>query len=158
MSTDPLSDRPAAKGASPSRPRRGLLQDANTMALSALVFGVWALAASMFAVALAAQAVQDARSSGTGGTTSQSSGGTLTLKEFAIDPGTLIVAAGTTLRVENAGSVTHNLSIDGSATPMLEKGMSANLDLASLAPGTYTMRCDVAGHEAAGMKGSLTIK
>jgi uncharacterized cupredoxin-like copper-binding protein len=40
---------------------------------------------------------------------------------------------------------------------MLDKGMSADLDLARLAPGTYTMRCDVAGHEAAGMKGILTI-
>lgn len=30
--------------------------------------------------------------------------------------------------------------------------------MGGLAPGAYTMVCDVAGHEAAGMKATLTIE
>lgn len=161
----PADPRPAGPVAPAPPRRRRLLQDANTMALAALVFGVWALAASMFAVALAAQAAGDADRAGNAAAVAPAAApaaGTtaVTLKEFAITPATLTVGAGATLRVENAGAITHNLVIDGKgkATPMLDKGASADLVLAGLAPGTHAFRCDVPGHEAAGMKGSLTVQ
>lgn len=79
------------------------------------------------------------------------------LREFAIAPSTVDVPAGGTIRVVNDGSIKHNLSVDGRASAMLAGGKSTELDLTGLAPGTYTMRCDVPGHEAAGMRGTVTV-
>ena len=81
----------------------------------------------------------------------------VTLSEFAITPAQTTVPAGSQLVVTNDGAVEHNLRIDGTATPMLPSGDTAVLDLAGLAPGTYTVICEVPGHEAAGMRTSLTI-
>ena len=162
-------------------PRRRRL-DAHTMAVSGLVFGLFAMAASMFAVALAAQAADEARdatsaaSKGTVSTTEGSTasqhgatgdapaGGagpvaaTVTLKEFSLGPAAVTVAAGSALRVDNSGSIPHNLTIESKATPLLDHSGSADLQLGGLAAGTYTMRCTVPGHEAAGMRGTVTIQ
>ena len=160
--TRPPADPGTAGPVAPAPPqRRRLLQDTNTLALAALVFGVWAMAASMFAVALAAKAATDehtASGAATAPAGAPAAGTTVTLKEFAITPATATVGAGATLRVENAGAIAHNLSVGGQATPMLEKAGSAELVLTGLAAGSYTYRCDVPGHEAAGMKGTLTIQ
>lgn len=162
----------ATPEASPRRPRL----DSRTMALSGLVFGLFAMATSMFAVAIAAQAADEARnaapaaSSGTasnqggataGHTSAESAGpvaATVALKEFRIEPATVTIPAGSALRVENGGSIPHNLSIDSKETALLDAKRSADLQLGGLAAGTYTMRCTVPGHEAAGMKGTVTIK
>ena len=135
---------------------KGLNTD--TIAFVGFFFGSLALVVSLFAVALAGRAVMqsddhggDAQGSGSGGSTS------VVLTEFAIAPGDLSIAAGAVVQVQNDGSGVHNLSVDGSATPMLDAGGGAELDLSGLAPGTYTMRCEVPGHEAAGMKGTLTV-
>jgi plastocyanin len=37
-------------------------------------------------------------------------------------------------------------------------GQSTTLDLKNLKPGTYTFYCNVDSHEAAGMKGTLTVQ
>ena len=37
-------------------------------------------------------------------------------------------------------------------------GQSTTLDLKNVKPGTYTFYCDVDAHEAAGMKGTLTVQ
>jgi len=79
------------------------------------------------------------------------------LREFSIAPSTVDVPAGATIRVVNDGSIKHNLSVDGRASAMVTGGKSTELDLTGLAPGTYTMRCDVPGHEAAGMRGTVTV-
>jgi manganese oxidase len=81
------------------------------------------------------------------------------LSEFAITPADLTIAAGGSLAVTNAGSAPHDLEIvdAGLSTPMLNGGESATLDLADLAPGTYDLRCSVAGHDAGGMTGTLVV-
>ncbi len=40
---------------------------------------------------------------------------------------------------------------------MLSSGETADLDLSSLAPGTYDVHCTVAGHESGGMSATLTV-
>ncbi len=81
------------------------------------------------------------------------------LSEFAISPGDIEVAAGSTLAVTNAGAVEHDLAVVGHdvATPMLASGDSYDLDLSALEPGTYELLCTVSGHDSAGMTGTLTI-
>ena len=58
--------------------------------------------------------------------------------------------------VVNRGKLAHNFWIDGKATPLLAPGESATLRV-TLDQGTLTYLCTVAGHAAAGMKGSLTV-
>jgi len=83
----------------------------------------------------------------------------VSLAEFSITPNAIEVAAGGTLEVTNDGVADHDLAVIGTdvATPMLKGGESASLDLSALEPGTYDIHCTVAGHEAGGMKGTLTI-
>jgi FtsP/CotA-like multicopper oxidase with cupredoxin domain len=81
-----------------------------------------------------------------------------TLTEFAI-AGPLEIGAGPTrLEVDNEGSVSHNLTLDGGpATPDLSSGESAILDLGTLDPGTYLIFCSIAGHREAGMEATLNV-
>ena len=81
------------------------------------------------------------------------------LSEFAIDPSTIEVATGAVLTVTNDGNVQHDLTVVGSdtKTPLIDPGDTVELDLASLAAGTYEVRCSVPGHAEAGMTGVLTI-
>ena len=83
----------------------------------------------------------------------------VSLTEFALDPDALEVAAGGSLHVQNDGSVGHNLSVDGTdlQTPDLAGGEAAELDVASLAPGSYTVLCLIPGHADAGMSGTLEV-
>ncbi len=144
--------------ADPGTPKRpGLNTD--TVAMGGLFVAIFAFVAAVFAVALAARAVEESRSSGgsggSGGSTSEAV--TVTLSEYGLTPGNVKASAGSTIDVVNKGTMIHNLSVDGVASPMLDGGKSAELDLAKLKPGTYKMRCDVPGHEDAGMKGTLTV-
>lgn len=152
---------PSTKTTAPVK-RPGLNTD--TLALGGFFIAIFAFLAAIFAVGLAARAIDehrevDARLAAVSGSSAgtQPTAVTVSLKEFAIEPGSLDVASRAVLTVRNNGSVVHNLSVDGTASPMLAAGESAQLDLGGLAPGTYTIRCDVPGHEAAGMKGTLTI-
>ena len=96
-------------------------------------------------------------------------GGGQTL-QLAADPGgalkfdttSLEAKAGkVTIDFTNDSSLPHNVTIDG---PGVEdegtdtiKGSTANVTL-DLKPGKYTFYCPLDGHEAAGMKGTLTVK
>jgi mono/diheme cytochrome c family protein len=66
-----------------------------------------------------------------------------------------------TLKMKNASSVPHNIAIEGNgvnaASPTVQGGAVAQLH-ASLEPGTYTYYCQVTGHRAAGMLGTLVVK
>lgn len=60
----------------------------------------------------------------------------------------------------NKSPIQHNIAIKGPATgagPIVGSGGSSTFSV-SLKPGTYEFYCQVPGHEAAGMKGTLTIK
>ncbi len=92
--------------------------------------------------------------------------------EIAADPSgalafvqkTLTAPAGAiTFRFTNTSSVPHNLTFENAGT---EKELGATKTIASgsasltltLPKGKYNYYCSVPGHEAAGMKGTLTVK
>ncbi|WP_370324364.1 multicopper oxidase domain-containing protein [Euzebya sp.] len=83
------------------------------------------------------------------------------MTEFAFDPDALTVGEGGTVNVTNDGSIPHNLTVKGYeeqyATADLNGGDSAAVVLAGLAQGEYDIYCTIAGHEAAGMSGTLTV-
>jgi plastocyanin len=66
-----------------------------------------------------------------------------------------------TLRMANKSSVPHDIAIKGGSVNEVGQVVSnggVSTVSASLKPGTYTFFCSVDGHEAAGMKGTLTVK
>jgi plastocyanin len=66
-----------------------------------------------------------------------------------------------TLRMKNASSVPHDIAVKGtgiSQVGAVVSGGGVSTVSVALKPGTYTFYCSVDAHEAAGMKGSLTVK
>jgi len=66
-----------------------------------------------------------------------------------------------TLRMKNASSVPHDIAVKGGGVNQIGavvSGGGVSSVNVSLPPGTYTFYCSVDGHEAAGMKGTLTVK
>ena len=99
------------------------------------------------------------------GTTGGASGA-LTLKadeqELKFDKDELTAPAGTvTIKMENPSATPHNVGIKGGDVSELgevvTKGGTSEVS-ADLEAGTYTFYCSVAGHEAGGMKGTLTVE
>ena len=83
----------------------------------------------------------------------------INLEEFSIT-GDLVAPAGeVTLLVHNNGSMDHNLGVRelDLLTPNFGSGGTVSLELGELAPGEYTLYCEIAGHEAAGMVATLTV-
>jgi uncharacterized cupredoxin-like copper-binding protein len=79
--------------------------------------------------------------------------------EFKIALGATSLKAGKiTFDVKNDGKIPHDLAIKGMSdeTNLIEAGGSATLAV-TLKPGTYELYCSVPGHEAAGMKLSVTV-
>jgi plastocyanin len=66
-----------------------------------------------------------------------------------------------TIKMLNKSSVSHDIAIRGNGVqqvgPIVANGKTSTVST-SLKPGTYTFYCSVPGHEAAGMKGTLTVK
>jgi plastocyanin len=66
-----------------------------------------------------------------------------------------------TLVMPNKAPITHDISIKGNGVsqqgPRVGQGGTSKVTV-TLKPGTYTFYCSVPGHEAGGMKGTLTVK
>ena len=64
-----------------------------------------------------------------------------------------------TIRLENAGRVVHNLTVDelGIVIVVTAGGAGAAI-LADVDPGTYAFYCSISGHREAGMEGTLTVQ
>jgi plastocyanin len=65
------------------------------------------------------------------------------------------------IRSMNPQSVGHDISLKGNGVDLhgeiVSDGDVSTIVIADLNPGTYTYYCSVPGHEAAGMKGTLTV-
>jgi mono/diheme cytochrome c family protein len=65
-----------------------------------------------------------------------------------------------TISMPNQSPIQHNISITGPVNgkgPIVGHGGDSSFQV-TLKPGTYEFLCDVPGHAAAGMKGTLTVK
>jgi plastocyanin len=94
---------------------------------------------------------------GGGATTSATKGG------FAFNPTTLTIDAGkaATITLKNPDAVVHDLQINGIPTPFkieAQPGKDASGNVTIDKAGTYDFVCTQPGHEAAGMKGQITVK
>jgi uncharacterized cupredoxin-like copper-binding protein len=83
--------------------------------------------------------------------------------EFKITlPATKVAPGKVTFAVTNAGKIQHDLVVSGpgvtgaAKTALLNAGQTAKLTV-TLAAGSYTLYCSVAGHRAAGMVAKLTV-
>jgi plastocyanin len=89
----------------------------------------------------------------------------VTMTEYKFDPSTITAPSGKVVFfVVNAGNNTsHDMIIRDSASKriagssLVSAGDSVVFTVDSIAAGTYTYYCDQPGHEASGMKGTLTI-
>ena len=106
-------------------------------------------------------------SSSSSNSSASSGGGGETLKLAAdksalkFDKSSLTAKAGkVTLEMENPSQIPHAVAIKGNGVDVDGKTVgNGETSTAStdLKPGTYTFYCPVPGHEAAGMKGTLTV-
>jgi plastocyanin len=103
---------------------------------------------------------------GGGNTAAQPAGSTkVTMTEFKFAPDTIGVSAGKVVfYLVNAGNGTsHNMIIRDSTgkrlagSELVSAGDSVVFTVDNIAAGTYTFFCDQPGHEASGMKGTLTV-
>lgn len=101
---------------------------------------------------------QSSSSSGGGGETLKLAADKSALK---FDKSSLTAKAGkVTLEMENPSQVPHAVAIKGNGVDVDGKTIGngeTSTASADLKPGTYTFYCPVPGHEAAGMKGTLTV-
>lgn len=69
------------------------------------------------------------------------------------------MATGGDIQIMNMGGTAHNLAVKDTqlASPMVDAGGTGSLSLAGLSAGTYTLYCQVPGHEQLGMKATLKI-
>jgi plastocyanin len=120
---------------------------------------VRALAAALATVALLAGC-----GGGSGG--SQPAGSTkVTMTEYSFSPSDVTVANGKVVfYLVNAGGLSHDMVIkdksSGSkvaASELISAGDSFVFTINSLPAGSYNLVCDQPGHEASGMKGTLTV-
>jgi plastocyanin len=119
----------------------------------------------MRALAVALIAMAALAACGGGGGMSQPTGSIkITMTEFKFDPAAPTAPSGkVVLFLVNAGSVAHDVVIRDStgnrlqASELVSAGDSNVFTIGSIAAGTYTIFCDQPGHEASGMKGTLTV-
>jgi len=79
-------------------------------------------------------------------------------KEFSFTPDEIKVAAGEfTIDLVNQGAIEHNFTIEGVDTVIATTAGQTASATYDLEPGTYYVLCTIAGHEAAGMFGSLVV-
>jgi plastocyanin len=118
---------------------------------------VKALAMAVAAVALLA---------GCGGSTTAQPAGSIkvSMSEFKFDPATINVPSGKVVfYLVNSGTTSHDLIIRDSSnnrvsgSELVSAGDALVFTVDTIPAGTYTYFCDQSGHEASGMKGTLTI-
>ena len=134
--------------------RRALRRDGWTIVIFSLA--ALALVASILAVGFATRAIGESKQNPAANAPATVM---VHLSEFKIEPAVITVASGGTLQIMNMGSMPHNLSIKDAQmfSPMVAGGGTGSLALAGLAPGDYTIICQVPGHEQSGMTATLHV-
>jgi len=86
------------------------------------------------------------------------------MTEFKFDPSTISAPSGkATFYLVNSGSVAHDMVVEGpdgkkiATSELVQPGNTSVFTVNNLSAGTYPFVCDQPGHEASGMKGTLTI-
>ena len=87
---------------------------------------------------------------------------TMSEKEFSITPATVKAHTGKIdFLVNNDGTIVHNfaVNVDGKVVQSsdVKPGQKIPFSVSISKPGEYTFYCAIPGHEAAGMKGTLTV-
>lgn len=81
----------------------------------------------------------------------------VTAKEFSFAVSPSKAPAGVVaFKVTNKGKLAHDFKIAGKTTPLVQPGKSTILTV-TLKKGSYPYLCTVAGHAAAGMKGTFKV-
>lgn len=83
----------------------------------------------------------------------------VTEKEWTIQFATSSIKAGTVkFVIKNDGAVEHSFVIQGANVEVdsIQAGQSKEVTV-NLKPGTYTVLCNIPGHEEAGMKTTITV-
>lgn len=110
--------------------------------------------------------MSSAASSATSAVSSAAGGHVVEIDVAASGPGfvksTATASAGpVVIRSKNPQSTGHDIAIRGNGVKMrgdiVSDGGVSMITIADLKAGTYTFYCSVPGHEAAGMKGTLTV-
>jgi plastocyanin len=85
------------------------------------------------------------------------------MTEFKFNPSAITVKAGTTtFFLVNQGTVAHDMVIETQSgqrvagSELVQAGGETTFTVTNLAAGSYLIVCDQPGHEAAGMKGTLS--
>jgi plastocyanin len=139
-----------------------------SMALVIAAFAAFGLAACGGSSSTSAPATTTPATGG-GGT---SGGGASSTVDIAADPSGQLAfqqssatakAGNVTVDFTNDSATTHDVCLQSSSGQQLGctdqiSGSNASHDFGDLKAGTYTFYCSVDGHEAAGMKGTLTVK
>lgn len=133
---------------------------AEAIALFAIAFAAISILTAIFAVGIAARAVDRAENAAPAASAGSAGGGdtvSVTMTDFAFTPDEITVAAGGSIEFVNEANQPHDFHVEGLKTPLISGGDSFVLDVSELEPGTYDVWCDIPGHKDAGMRGSLTI-
>jgi nitrite reductase (NO-forming) len=97
-----------------------------------------------------------------GSTSGGSASQTIDMTEMKFTPNTFTVKAGekVTVKLDNKGTVTHDFSIDSlKIAQTVAAGKSATVTFtAPTTAGSLVFYCNQPGHEAAGMKGTITVQ
>jgi plastocyanin len=116
-------------------------------------------------VALIALAMLAGCGGGGGGAAQPAGSMKVTMTEFSFNPSTISVPSGKVVFfLVNAGTVSHDMvvrdasgqKVSGATSELVSAGDSFVFTVANLPAGSYTFFCDQPGHEASGMKGTIT--
>jgi len=117
------------------------------------------------AVAVIAIAMLAGCGGGTGGAAQPSGSIKVTMTEYSFNPSTISVPSGKVVFfLVNAGTISHDMilrdtsgqRVSGAASELVSAGDSFVFTVSNLPAGTYAIFCDQPGHEASGMKGTVT--
>ncbi|MEP7201681.1 MAG: multicopper oxidase domain-containing protein [Ilumatobacteraceae bacterium] len=120
------------------------------------VLGWFAFAVSVAALALATFGLR----AGTGSAVAAPTSVDVTLSEFSITPSMIsLPPEGGTLQITNTGAAVHNFTVPelGVKSGDIAPGATVQVKIGQVAEGMYTSFCEIAGHAANGMTGSLMI-